>query len=424
VAGEAEDRLPGARPELIPRGRVVVALSGGADSAVAAWLSVSRSPEVRAVFVDHGWPGSAAMGVAAGAVARRLGIPLQVVPVEPTDTETAARAARLEILEREAAGDPVVTGHHAGDVAETVLANLLRGAGATGLSGIPETRPPFVRPLLAVGAADVRRAALDLELPFADDPANADPGHHRNVIRHVVLPGLEEDAPGASEALTRSASMLGDDDDLLDRLAAAAPLRTEGGAVLVPAALLATAPGPVAARIARRALRLAHPPYPGSAADVAAVIAAVSGRTTQLTRGLLASREGPFVAVLRPREPSSATRQSLPVPGSVLTDAGTVTSAAVELPAAPPRGRAVAWLSSTVGDLAVLGASAGDRIDLGGHSRKVADVLADAGVPARRRPGWPVVVAHGKIAWLVGARVGAWARPVATDRRVIELRWT
>jgi tRNA(Ile)-lysidine synthetase-like protein len=154
------------------------------------------------------------------------------------------------------------------------------------------------------------------------------------------------------------------------------------------------------------------------------VIAAVSGRTTQLTRGLLASREGPFVAVLRPREPSSATRQSLPVPGPVLTDAGTVTSAAVELPAAPPRGRAVAWLSSTVGDLAVLGASAGDRIDLGGHSRKVADVLADAGVPARRRPGWPVVVAHGKIAWLVGARVGAWARPAAADRRVIELRWT
>ncbi len=112
------------------------------------------------------------------------------------------------------------------------------------------------------------------------------------------------------------------------------------------------------------------------------------------------------------------------MPGSVLTSAGTVTSAPVELPAAPPRGRAVAWLSTAVGDLAIRGAAAGDRIDLGGHSRKVVDVLADAGMPARRRPGWPVVVAHGKIAWLVGARVGAWARPAAADRRVIELRWT
>ncbi len=175
MAGEAEDRLPGARPELIPRGPVVVALSGGADSAVAAWLATSRSSEVRAVFVDHGWPGSAAMVVAARAVAGRLAIPLRVVPVQPTATETAARAVRLEVLQREAAEDPVVTGHHAGDVAETVLANLLRGAGATGLSGIPAERPPFVRPLLAVRAGDVRRAAVDLDLPFADDPANARP---------------------------------------------------------------------------------------------------------------------------------------------------------------------------------------------------------------------------------------------------------
>ena len=424
MAGEAEDRLPGARPELIPRGPVVVALSGGADSAVAAWLATSRSSEVRAVFVDHGWPGSAAMVVAARAVAGRLAIPLRVVPVQPTATETAARAVRLEVLQREAAEDPVVTGHHAGDVAETVLANLLRGAGATGLSGIPAERPPFVRPLLAVRAGDVRRAAVDLDLPFADDPANLDPGHHRNVIRHVVLPGLEGGAPGATDALARSASMLGSDDALLDRLAATAPLRSEAGAVLVPAALLATVPDPVAARIARRALRLAHPPYPGSAADVAAVIAAVSGRTTQLTRGLLAAREGPFVAILPRPGDLSPWRQPLPVPGSVLTSAGTVTSAPVELPAAPPRGRAVAWLSGAVGDLAVRGASAGDRIDLGGHSRKVVDVLADAGMPARRRPGWPVVVAHGKIAWLVGARVGAWARPEAADRRVVELRWT
>ncbi|MET0830924.1 MAG: 7-cyano-7-deazaguanine synthase, partial [Acidimicrobiia bacterium] len=98
MAGEAEDRLPGARPELIPRGPVVVALSGGADSAVAAWLAVSRSSEVRAVFVDHGWPGSAALAVAARAVAARLAIPLHVVPVERTDTETAARAGRLGIL--------------------------------------------------------------------------------------------------------------------------------------------------------------------------------------------------------------------------------------------------------------------------------------------------------------------------------------
>ncbi len=124
-----------------------------------------------------------------------------------------------------------------------MLANLLRGAGATGLSGIPAERPPSVRPLLAVRAGDARRAAADLDLPFADAPANADPGHHRNVIRHVVLPGLEEGAPGATDALARSASMLGSDDAVLDGFAASAPLLgRRRRAVLVPAALLGPTP--------------------------------------------------------------------------------------------------------------------------------------------------------------------------------------
>jgi tRNA(Ile)-lysidine synthase len=425
VTGEGAGRLADADLELIPTGPVVVALSGGPDSAVAGWLATTRSDRVRAVFVDHGWPGSAAMSAAARGVAAHLGIPIVMVPVEPTHSETKAREVRLQVLEQEAGGHLVVTGHHAGDVAETVLANLLRGAGATGLSGIPATRPPFVRPLLAVPAAEVRRAAVELGIPFADDPANADPSHHRNFVRHTVLAGLEQDAPGAAAALARSASTLGADDAALERLAADVPLYRDGGAVLIPAGILATVPGPVAARVCRRALRMANPPYPGTAADVAGVMAAVGGRTAQLSAGFLATREGPFVAIHTAAPGTPLPPQPIPVPGRVETHAGPIAAALVDLPAVPPLGTGVAWLARAVGDLTVTGAAPGDRIDLGGgHSRKATDLLADAGVPRRRRPGWPVVVAHGKIAWLVGARVGAWARPGVADPRVIELRWT
>ena len=402
----------------------MVALSGGPDSAVAGWLATTRSDRVRAVFVDHGWPGSTVMSAAAHDVAAHLGIPIVVVPVEPTHSETQARVVRLQALEQEAGGEPVVTGHHAGDVAETVLANLLRGAGATGLSGIPATRPPFVRPLLAVPAAEVRRVAVELGLPFADDPANGDPGHHRNHIRHIVLAGLEQDAPGAAAALARSASMLGADDASLERLAADVPLHRDGGAVSIPAGILATIPrpSPPASAGVRCGWRIHHTRgrrqmSPGSWRRSAA--APLSCPPDCSPPGKAPSSS------FTPPPPGRRYRPADPGPRPGRDHCRRIVAALVDLPAVPPLGTGVAWLAPAIGDLTVTGAVPGDRIDLGGgHSRKVTDLLADAGVPRRRRPGWPVVVAHGKIAWLVGARVGAWARPGAADPRVIELRWT
>ncbi|MBA2338392.1 MAG: tRNA lysidine(34) synthetase TilS [Acidimicrobiia bacterium] len=416
-----DDRLADAA-QLIPPGPVVVALSGGPDSAVAAWLAMTRSDDVRAVFVDHGWPGSGRLRQAAGAVADRLGIPLDVAEVEPTSTETEARAVRLEVLLRKADQAIVVTGHHAGDVAETVLANLLRGAGATGLAGIPARRPPFVRPLLGIPAIEVRHAAVDLGLPFVDDPANADLAHQRNRIRHVVLPGLEGVAPGAGAALARSAASLAGDDAVLDAAATPVPIRCRGSAVLIPAGALATAPPPVAARIVRRGLRMAHPPYPGTAADVLAVLAAVTGPTAQLSGGLLATREGAFVALYPAGNEPPPPTAALAVPGHVTVGDFTVSAARIDPPRVAPLGKRVAWLDSSLQDLTVTTATGGDRIDLGGHTKTVSDALAEAGIPRRLRPGWPVVAAHGKIAWLAGVRVGAWARAGGAETAVLELR--
>ena len=66
VTGAGAAIPDGAAPDLIPEGPVVVALSGGADSAVAAWLALTRSGDVTAVFVDHGWPASSVMADGSG----------------------------------------------------------------------------------------------------------------------------------------------------------------------------------------------------------------------------------------------------------------------------------------------------------------------------------------------------------------------
>ncbi|NIS32390.1 MAG: tRNA lysidine(34) synthetase TilS, partial [Actinobacteria bacterium] len=299
-------------------GRVAIALSGGGDSAVAAWAitQLAGPDRVRAIHVHHGLASSDDMAGAADAVAAHVGIGLtrlDVVVPDGASFEGKARDVRLAAIENALDDDEiVVTGHHAGDVAETVIGNLLRGAGATGLGGIASRRGVWHRPLVGVPAALVADAAAELGIPFVDDPENTDLRHTRNVIRHRVLPLVEEFAGSAVErVIGRSADALRADDTELERLLEGFTVGESAGAAVAGAALLATLPGPLAARAARRLLREAHPPYPGSSDDVASLLSVARGDThrVSLSGGYVASREGPHVAVyIDAPAPSDPTR--------------------------------------------------------------------------------------------------------------------
>ena len=133
TGGMIPDRFDGVEDGL------VIALSGGPDSAAAATLAREAGMAIRAIHVDHGLPGSAVMRSAATAIAAELGIDLEVVEVHPAvTTETALREARYEaLLTHIDPNETLVTGHTSDDQAETVLMNLLRGAGPRGLAGMP-----------------------------------------------------------------------------------------------------------------------------------------------------------------------------------------------------------------------------------------------------------------------------------------------
>ncbi len=416
----------------LPDGPVVVALGGGADSAVAAWAChrVAGPARLRACHVDHGWPDSPLLEKAAGAIATYLGIDLTVVAVTipaGSSPEGRARLARLAALQRDAAGAAVVTGHQRDDLAETVLANLLRGSGTAGLGGITPGRSALVHPLLDFSRAELRDLAEWLELPFVDDPANDDRAARRNVLRHEIIPLLEARFnPQLRDALARAGHLLQDDEAALDDLAAAVPLRRDGAAVLIPVAPLVTASPAVASRVVRRALRLAHPPYPGDSRQVAVVLAAAGDGPAagDLGAGLVVAREGPHVAIHRPADaPGAFPRHPLPVPGRIAAGEWTITAATTDGAGPAPLGRSRTRLGPAVaGDgLLVRSAQDGDRIDIGGGHKTVRHALAEAGIPTRLRPGWPVVEARGKIAWLAGIRRAAWARPSDPVGGAVEL---
>lgn len=413
-----------------PEGPLLIALGGGADSAVCAWAAVELGRTARAATVDHGLPASPSLIEAAGRLAGHLGLDHRLLAAPAGGRgEEALRVARYRALEQEATpAESIVTGHTRDDQAETVLANLLRGAGTGGLAGIPVRRGRWCRPLLAVSRADARAAADELGLPYTDDPGNEDPTRRRNLLRHRVIPTLEQAAgPGVRAALARAAGLLAADDAELEQAAAAVPLRRDVDAVRLPAAALSTLPAPVAGRAVRRALRLVLDPYPGVGEDVRAVLRVAGGEAPCLAiqGGYLACREGPWVALVAPHSTAPLPPIPLPVPGEVCFGGRRVAAdGPVPRPAPAPLGRraALADPATADGGLTVRGAAPGDRIDTGRGSKPVTEALREAGVAARLRRDWPVVCSGGTIVWVAGARLAAWAVPRGTAVIVLRLR--
>jgi tRNA(Ile)-lysidine synthase len=234
--------------------------------------------------LDHGLrPDSADDARFVADAAEALGLPWEIrrtdVGAEAagsgTGVEDAGRRARYAFLEAVAAdrgGDALIaTAHTADDLAETVLLNLVRGAGQRGVRGMPARRGRVVRPLLHARRATLRSALEAAGIAYRDDPTNRDPDRSRATIRADVLPVLERLNPEAVEAIGRFASLAGEEDAFLDALAAEELRRRRGE----DGAIDWRSPPPPA--LGRRVLRLAIGDPAPAAERIDALLAAASG---------------------------------------------------------------------------------------------------------------------------------------------------
>ncbi len=172
---------------------VVCAVSGGADSLALLALATAAGLRVTAAHVDHGLRGGSAAeaDVVAGA-AERFGAgfaPLTVHVEQGADLENRARTERHRALGELASSRPVLTGHTADDQAETLVINLLRGAGPNGLGAM---RPGPTKPMLALRRSEAAELCRELDLDPIRDPSNRDLRFVRNRVRHEVLPLLDD----------------------------------------------------------------------------------------------------------------------------------------------------------------------------------------------------------------------------------------
>ncbi|KXB30283.1 hypothetical protein AT959_13095 [Dechloromonas denitrificans] len=159
---------------------------------------------------------------------RRLAVVLDIAHVavdrqSGLGLEAAARQARYAALAN-CNADSLLLAHHQGDQAETVLFNLLRGAGVAGAAGMPVERPlgarRLLRPLLAFSRAEIEDYARQQGLAWIDDESNIDLQYSRNFLRHEILPRLSARFPQAEASLALAASHFGETDQLLAELAA------------------------------------------------------------------------------------------------------------------------------------------------------------------------------------------------------------
>lgn len=221
-----------------PGDGVVVGLSGGPDSVFLLYalhtLQARMGFTLRAVHVHHGIRGAEADRDESFSekLCAKLHIPFQAVHVaapayaaqQGLSLEEAARILRYEALEaaRQQLTTPIAwiaVAHHLDDQAETVLHNLVRGAGLRGLAGMENRRNHVIRPLLSIKREDILKWLKQNKIAYVTDSTNADPHYTRNRIRSTVLPELREINPEASAHIAHSAALLREADAYFHALA-------------------------------------------------------------------------------------------------------------------------------------------------------------------------------------------------------------
>jgi tRNA(Ile)-lysidine synthase len=438
--------------------RVLVAVSGGVDSLVLLDLLHRLSPdyslELVVAHLDHGLRGEESREDArfVAELARRKGLRAVSERVdlrahsakERLGLEETGRLLRHRFLFTSAervGATKIALGHTENDRAETILFNLIRGAGPTGLVGIRPVSLPIVRPLIEVAREEIIAYARSRDLSWREDHTNQDVSFSRNRIRHRILPLLREMNPRILEALKRTADLLAEEElalnDLLTPLWEGVIIPQPDGRIVLRRERLSRFSKGVQALLLRRGLARARGDLQGiEKVHIDALLSLISSSRAHGELdlpGLVARVQGDEL-VLGDKErdeplsfetPIELGRTRIPPLGITLHLSLEEWNGAGESLVEESSDVEVADADRVHFPLYLRGRRPGDRfapLGLGGE-KKLKDFLIDERVPFYERDRVPLLCDQKRIIWVVGLRLSDAVRVTSETKKVLTMRW-
>lgn len=426
-----------------PGQHLLIAVSGGPDSTALASVLTRLAPKWRlrltAVHVNYRLRGAESDEDEASVISFCKGrkLPLRVLRLAvakrsgQSSLQALAREARYDAMKRlaeEIEADRIAVGHTADDQAETMLLWMLRGAGLTGLAGMPFVRDSTViRPLLAVTRKQVLSYLKQEKLSYREDSSNATERYKRNRIRHELMPILSSLSPKIVTHLQQSAELLREDERYLDQVTrehlSALVTSPDNGGVRMDGRAFALLHPALQRRVLRMVLRNLDDTRraPGARVVEAARRFVLSGRRPVCVphRNVRLMRQGHWFSIARGTHSAPGMLQAIEVPvavPSVVAWAGTNTQFHVQLLS---RQEAEPFLRAEMANRAVFDADLvgtplvlrgwrpGDRFKpagMKGKSKKLQDLFTDVKLPRDKRTVHPVLAAPDGIVWIPGIR--------------------
>jgi len=403
--------------QLVPKGsKVLIALSGGPDSVTLLHVLLSLKEELQievfAAHLNHMLRGEESERDErfVKELCKKWNVPLLTGKVNVKElskgknTEAVAREVRYKFLQeklKEINGDLIATGHTASDLLETVLLNLVKGAGVKGLRGFLPKRDRIVRPLFEVTREEVEAYVKEKGLPFVVDSSNLSTEYERNLLRLKVVPVLKEINPSVETAILRTTEILRDVEEFLEL--SVEPFLKEflkEGKFCIPLTEFKKLHDALRKELITRAYR-ALTGESLSYENVSSVISLLRKegyKEVELSKGFIAYRDQRELCIQRKEE-----RKTKPfyfevkeLPARVATPKGTLVFE-------KDRGEPIAsYEEFREKGLTVRSRRPGDRLTFRNFTKPLKKFLIDRKVPARERDKLPIVTLGDRIIWIPG----------------------
>ncbi|MDE7153107.1 MAG: tRNA lysidine(34) synthetase TilS [Muribaculaceae bacterium] len=413
------------------KGKIIVALSGGADSVALLAAMVALGYDCVAAHCNFHLRGEESDRDMAHArlIAEKLGVPLELTDFD-VEARMAATGESMEMACRELRYDrfaelkkayqaqAVATGHHLEDNVETMLMNMLRGAGVRGASGISPRGSRRISPLLEMTKREILDYMVDKELTYVTDSSNLSCDISRNRLRHGALELLEHDFPGAMQRLGRSLGNLREDVRLMDAAVGEWRRKYIAGDRLLTHSLRGQEDGegilfamlkPLGFKRDQTDAILTAPP---GSRFIAGDRMIVINRTYAL---LQEAESGPMEPIklysLTDPNPYFTAELIDPEDFAPVRDNGTIYFDLDKLP------EGAVWELRAWAE--------GDRMEpfgMKGRSKLISDIFNDAKVESKAKATTPVLTCNGTIVWLPGLRAGNHFKVDSKTTRIVCLK--